>query len=145
MTDLREIRHFIGIKIDRTNGEICLSQSAYIKNVLKKFNMEECNSVSTPLPNKLDYTALQSEISCYVPCRKLIMLFTAPDLSTSISILCRYTNNNNKELWQCLKRVLRYLKRTVNIKLRLKKEANFFIFLFIYILALQVHTYNYRA
>jgi len=54
-----------------------------------------------------------------------IMLCTRPDLSTSISILSRYTNNNNKELWQCLKRVLRYLKGTVNIKLRFKKVANF--------------------
>jgi len=74
MTDLREIRHFIGIKIDRTNGEICLSQSAYIKNVLRKFNMEECNSVSTPLPSKLDYTALQSEESCDAPCRNLMVV-----------------------------------------------------------------------
>jgi len=48
MTDLREIRHFIDIKIDRTNEEICLSQLAYIKNVLRKFNMEECNSVVLP-------------------------------------------------------------------------------------------------
>jgi len=131
MTDLRETRHFIGIKIDRTNGEICLSQSAYIKNVLRKCNMEECNSVSTPLPSKLDYTALQSKELCDAPFRNLIgcvmyiMLCTRPDLSTSISILSRYTNNNNKELWQCLKRVLRYLKGTVNIKLRFKKVANF--------------------
>jgi len=99
MTDLREIRHFIGIKIDKTNGEICLSQSAYLKNVLAKFYMEECNSVSTPLPSNLDYTALQSEESCDAPCRNLIgcvmyiMLCTRPDLSTSISILNRYTNN----------------------------------------------------
>jgi len=124
MTDLREIRHFIGIKIDRTNGEICLSQSAYIKNLLRKFNMEEFSSVSTPLPCKLDYTALQSEESCDAPCRNLIgcvmyiMLCTRPDLSTSISILSRYTNKNNNELWQCLKRVLRYLKGTVNIKIQ---------------------------
>jgi len=45
MTDLREIIHFIGIQIDITNGEVCLNQSAYIKNVLRKFIMEDCNSV----------------------------------------------------------------------------------------------------
>jgi len=33
-------------------------------------------------------------------------------------------NHNNKELWQCLKRALRYLKGTDNIKLRFKKVAN---------------------
>jgi len=127
MTDLCEIRHFIGIKIDRKDDQICLSQSAYIKNVLKKFNTEDCNPVSTPLPSKLNYEDLQSEEPCEAPCRNLIdclmyiMLCTRPDLSTSISILSRY-NNNNKELWQCLKRVLRYLKGTVDLKLSFKRN-----------------------
>lgn len=130
MTDLQEIRFFIGIKIDRKNDKLCLSQSAYISNVLRKFNMEDCHAVSTPLPSKLNYEALQSEESYDAPCRNLIgclmyiMLCTRPDLSTSISILSRYTNNNNKELWQCLKRVLRYLKGTINLKLTFHKNIN---------------------
>lgn len=68
MTDLKEVRYFIGIKIDRNKSQICLSQSAFIKNVLRKFNMED----STPLPSKLNYEALQSVESCKAPCRNLI-------------------------------------------------------------------------
>lgn len=45
------------------------------------------------------------------------MLCTRPDLSTAVNILSRYLNKNNKELWRCLKRVLRYLKGSQNIKL----------------------------
>lgn len=48
MTDLKEIRFFIGIKIERENGQLCLSKSAYIISVLNKFNMENCNAVKTP-------------------------------------------------------------------------------------------------
>jgi len=51
MTDLGEIKYFIGIKIEIGQDQICLSQSAYIKKVLNKFNMEECKPVSTPLPS----------------------------------------------------------------------------------------------
>ena len=50
-----------------------------------------------------------------------IMVCTRPDLSTAINILSRYSNKNNKELWQCLKRVLRYLKGSMNLKLVYKK------------------------
>lgn len=93
--------------------------------------MEDCNAVSTPLPSKLNYEALQSEESYEAPCRNLIgclmyiMLCTRPDLSTSIRILSRYTNNNNKKLWLCLKRVLRYLKGTVDLRLKFEKNVQF--------------------
>jgi len=53
------------------------------------------------------------------------MLCTRPDLSTAISIFSRYTNKNNSELWQSLKRILRYLKGTVDLKLTFIKNENF--------------------
>ena len=49
------------------------------------------------------------------------MLCTRPDLSTAVNILRKYSNKNNTELWQCLKRVLRYLKGSKNLKLTYKK------------------------
>ena len=85
--------------------------------------MYEFKPVSAPLPSKLDYSALNSDDKCEAPCRNLIgclmyiMICTRPDLSTAVNILSRYTIKNNKELWQNLKRVLRYLKGSSNIKL----------------------------
>lgn len=123
MTDLQEIRYFIGIKIDREENKVHLSQSAYIENVLRKFKMDECNPVSSPLPSTLNYEALNSDIRCDAPCQSAIgclmyiMLCTRPDLSTAVNILSRYSNKNNEELWQCLKRVLRYLKGSADLKL----------------------------
>ena len=49
-----------------------------------------------------------------------IMICIRPDLSSAV--LSRYANKNNKELWQSLKRVLRYLKVTTDIKLIYVKE-----------------------
>lgn len=128
MTDLQEIKFFLGIKVERYMDQISLNQSAYIKTLLNKFNMSGCNPVSTPTEVKLNYEALNSDISCDAPCRNLIgclmyvMLCTRPDLSTCVNILSRYTNKNNKELWQCLKRVLRYLKGTMDLKLTYVKN-----------------------
>lgn len=129
MSDLKEIKLFLGIKISRNNDTVMLDQSAYINSVLGKFSMQDCNPVNTPLESKLNYEALNCEESYNAPCRNVIgclmyiMLCTRPDLSTSINILSRYTNKNNKELWQCLKRVLRYLKGTINLKLCYKRSA----------------------
>ncbi|CAK9796582.1 Copia protein [Anthophora quadrimaculata] len=123
MTDLSDIKFFLGIKVDREDDKITLDQTAYINTVLKNFNMYECNPVSTPLPSKLNYVALNSNDKCEAPCRNLIgclmyiMICTRPDLSIAVNILSRYTNKNNQELWQYLKRVLRYLKGSSKIKL----------------------------
>jgi len=131
MSDLGEILYFIGMKIEVGQDQISLSQSAYIKKVLSKFYMEDCKSVNTHLPKKLDYEMLNSDEIYNAPCRNLIvsllyiMLCTRPNIITAINILSRYTNKNNIELWKCLKRVLRYLKGNINIKLIFKKNLNF--------------------
>lgn len=72
MTDLKDIKFFLGIKVERGNEKISLDQSAYIKRVLEKFNMHDCKAVSTPLPSKLGYLALNSDKKYEAPCRNLI-------------------------------------------------------------------------
>lgn len=131
MTDLGEIRYFIGIKIEVEEDKISLSQSAYISKVLHKYNMLECKTVSTPLPSKLNYEMLNSDASYNAPCRSLvgtlmyIMLCTRPDIATAINILSRYTNKNNIELWQGLTRILRYLKGNIDMKLVFTRNSDY--------------------
>lgn len=128
MTDLDEIKLFLGIRIERSDGVISLHQSNYIDTLLKKFNMSECNVVSTPLENKLNYVALNSDEKYDAPCQSVIgclmyvMICTRPDLCVAVNILSRYASKSNKELWQCLKRVLRYLKGSSKLKLTYKRS-----------------------
>lgn len=81
-----------------------ISQSSHIKNILNKFNMSERNFISTLLESQLDFEALILKITYDAPFRNLMgcfmyrLLCTRPDLCTAISILCRYINNNNKDL-----------------------------------------------
>lgn len=101
MTDLKEVKHFLGIKIERNENSISLSQTAYINNVLNKFKMQECNPVSTPLPVKIDYELLNLEEEYNAPSRNLIgclmylMLCTRPDLSLSVNLVSRYVTKMN--------------------------------------------------
>ena len=49
--DLGEVSHILGmlIKRDRNSRTLTISQSKYLEGVLKRFNMTECKSVSTPI------------------------------------------------------------------------------------------------
>lgn len=51
------------------------------------------------------------------PVEVLLDVSTRSDLCVAVSILSRYTNKRNKELWKCLKTVLRYLQDSIDIKL----------------------------
>ncbi|KAK2577603.1 hypothetical protein KPH14_012189, partial [Odynerus spinipes] len=52
--DLGNVKNCLGMTIerDRDNGKLRIHQAEYIKEILKRFRMEECNPVYTPMdPN----------------------------------------------------------------------------------------------
>jgi hypothetical protein len=49
MSMLGELSFFLGLQISQTNKGIFISQTKYIKEMLKKFEMEDCKPVSTPM------------------------------------------------------------------------------------------------
>ncbi|GKD15598.1 zinc finger, CCHC-type containing protein, partial [Tanacetum coccineum] len=49
MKDMGEADVILGIKIKRENKGIVITQSHYIEKILKKFNREDCSSMSTPM------------------------------------------------------------------------------------------------
>lgn len=54
MKDLGELTSFLGISIKRKRGEMFLSQQAHLKRLLKRFGMEECNQVNTPMDSTIN-------------------------------------------------------------------------------------------
>jgi len=52
MTDLGEMTYFLGMEVKQNDGEIFISQRKYAKEILKKFNMENCKSMNTPMCQK---------------------------------------------------------------------------------------------
>ena len=52
MTDLGLMSCFLGIEIKQNQDEVFLSQRKYAKEILKKFLMENCKTVNTPMNQK---------------------------------------------------------------------------------------------
>lgn len=102
-----------------------LSQPSYIKKLLQKFNMENCRPSKTPMetkpPSAPDPTS--EDIIKKKPYRELVgslmhlMLSTRPDLSFSVNYLSRFQSCATNVHWTSLKRILRYLQATQDMKL----------------------------
>ncbi|KAK9734016.1 hypothetical protein RND81_04G108700 [Saponaria officinalis] len=110
----------LGIKIKRENKGFSLTQSHYIENVLMKFNHGNCSPVSTPMdpsvklmPNKGEAIS-QLEYSQVIGCLMYAITSTRPDIAFVVGKLSRYTTNPSLEHWVAVKRVLRYLKQTMD-------------------------------
>ena len=122
----------LGIKIerDRPNRSIHLSQPGYIESILDQFGMSDCNPVLTPMEENRKLSASmspetperQAEMKAY-PYRELIgkllylAIATRPDIAYTVGVLCRFVENPGMDHWLAAKRVLRYLRGTVNMKL----------------------------
>lgn len=47
---------------------------------------------------------------------------TRPDIAFAVSVVCRYMQNPGRRHWNAVKRILRYLKKTVEFELRLSPD-----------------------
>ncbi|CAM8923728.1 unnamed protein product [Rhodiola kirilowii] len=120
MKDMGEADVILGIRIKRENKGLALSQSHYVEKVLKKFNCLNCSPVSTPmdsnvklLPNTGDAVS-QLEYSQVIGCLMYAMTSTRPDIAYAVGKLSRYTSNPSTHHWEAIRRVLKYLKGTMN-------------------------------
>lgn len=120
MKDMGVADVILGIKIIRDHSGITLSQSHYNEKVLKKFNHFECNPVSTPfdsciklMPN-IARPISQLEFAKVIGCLMYAMTITIPDIAYVVGRLSRYTSNPSNLHWQAIRRLLKYLKRTMH-------------------------------
>lgn len=132
MQDLGKAKSILGMRIIQEKGMITLDQSKYIENVLDKFNMGNCKPIDTPLEvNKKWLESKQKEIVCdermpyqnLIGCLMYIAVCSRPDIMHAISVLSQFNNCYEAKHWQAAKRLLRYLKGTLDYRLTYKKTG----------------------
>lgn len=103
MTDLGVVDVILGMKISRKSDGLVLSQSHYVKKVLKKFKKYDDSPVRTPIDVNLHLTKnkgqgiSQLEYSRIIGSLMYIMNCTRPDIAYSVNKLSRYTNNPRED------------------------------------------------
>ncbi|XP_054287724.1 uncharacterized protein LOC129003565 [Macrosteles quadrilineatus] len=117
---------YLGMEIHRAEGRISLSQKSYIKSVLERYRMSECNPVGTPLCTKYEDTLEENKpLSKGVPFREAVgslmyITNTRPDISSAVNIVAQKLNNPTMQAWSDVKRIFRYLKGTLDYSIDLK-------------------------
>jgi hypothetical protein len=139
MKDLGEAQYVLGIQItrDRHKHTLSLCQTAYIENILKRYNMAECSPETTPLNaglrlSKADgpKTDEEREEMRTIPYQSAVgaimycMLGTRPDIAFAITALSQFNTCYGKCHWKAVKRLLRYLNATKHYKLTYGDKRN---------------------
>ena len=122
--------HFLGNEVVQSNDGIFISRSNYANDILKIFSMPNCNSVSTPVETRLelkkneqgdvDPTYFKSLIGSlrYLTCTKLDILY-------GVGLISRYMETLDQSHLNVAKRILRYIKGTINDGLFYTKIEDF--------------------
>ena len=123
MIDQGEIHYLLGmsIKRDRECRTLTISQANYVERILRKFGMENCKPVSTPLDPGRKFQQLSQgdepfNVQTYqqaIGCLTYMSTATRPDVAAAVGVLSQYMSRPSKEHWIGVKRVLRYLKGTL--------------------------------
>uniref|UniRef100_A0A2N9HAA9 CCHC-type domain-containing protein n=1 Tax=Fagus sylvatica TaxID=28930 RepID=A0A2N9HAA9_FAGSY len=132
MKDMGPANYVLGIRIsrDRDSKLIYLDQENYLEKVLKRFKMEDCRPVSTPVSKRTilnksmcptNKTKLEEMKA--VPYAQAVgnlmyaMTSTRPDICYVVGLVSRYQSNPGKAHWQAVKRIFKYLQMTKSMKL----------------------------
>lgn len=116
----KELTYFLGLEITQVENGIAVGQAAFVKKILDRFGMSNCNKVSTPiekLPN-LEPGKVSEPVD--FPYRSAVgaLLYLARgtrfDISFVVSVLSRTLENPSQLDVGRIKRVFRYLAGTIN-------------------------------
>ncbi|KAK1863529.1 hypothetical protein I4F81_006084 [Pyropia yezoensis] len=131
MKDLGEAKVMLGMEIyrDKELGNLKLCQGKYATQVVEKYGMAECHRTATPMEvglqlvkaDKCDDAAPYREA---VGSLKYLMVGTRPDLAFAVGKLSRFVTSHAKEHWAAVKRVLRYVKGSVDKGLVFSKSSS---------------------
>ena len=96
--DIRLMAYYIGIKAKQKEESIFISQKSYTKEILKKFKMNDCKPISTPVECRvklfkhdegedIDPTFFKSLVG------SLRYSCTRPDILYGVGLVSRYMEN----------------------------------------------------
>ncbi|XP_057756222.1 secreted RxLR effector protein 161-like [Arachis stenosperma] len=120
MTDLSLMSYFLRIVVLQKDDGIFISQRKYANDILKKFQIEHSKPVSTPVKEKLKLLREDKgravNLTYYKNLIGSLRYLTAirPDIVFGVDLLSRFMEESCTNHLQAAKRILRYIKGTLN-------------------------------
>lgn len=128
MTDLGEMKYFLGVEVLQSSHGILICQEKYAREVLNGFGLRNCNGIKDPMgpgSNKLSNSEedAKADITLFKQILGCLMYMTTrrPDLNYSVCFLSRFMSNPMEAHMLAAKRILRYIQATANLGIFYKK------------------------
>lgn len=124
ITSLGNLKYFLGLEVNRVAGNYSVCLAGYIQRTAQKFGLGDCKSARTPMEENYARGEIESPLlkdsSVYrslVGSLLYIAVHARPDIAHATSVLGRKVNQPSEADWVAAKRVVRYLRGTLNKKL----------------------------
>ncbi|GJT16570.1 retrovirus-related pol polyprotein from transposon TNT 1-94 [Tanacetum coccineum] len=123
MSMMGELNFFLGLQIKQMKDGIFFNQSKYIKEMLKKFGLEDSKKMKTPMSSdtkltkdkeceSVDSTKYQGMIGSL-----LYLMASRPDIMFGVCLYARFQEDPKISHLEAVKRIFRYIKGTTHLGL----------------------------
>jgi hypothetical protein len=126
-----ELSYFLGLQVKQSSAGIFVSQEKYLKEMLKKFQMEDSSPVSTPMVvgcnlSKDDISPNVDQRTYFSMIGNLFYITTSrPDIMQVVGMVSRYQSSFKQIHLVVVKRIFKYLKGTMTYGLWYPRNQNF--------------------
>ena len=114
---------FLGLQVKQLNDGIFINQAKYCKELLRKFEMDQCKAINTPISTscQLDQNYAGKSVD-QLKYRGLIvsLLYLTASSSDIMFVVClcvRYQSDPKESHYNASKRILKYLQGTKDARL----------------------------
>jgi hypothetical protein len=120
LKDMGSLSYFLGLQIQRSTKGLTITQTKYAIDLLTKHNMAHCSPCKTPCVSHVRLSAHCGQpIADVHAYRSLVgalhyLTFTKPDISFAVHQVCQFMNAPSDVHLTAAKRILRYLKGTLD-------------------------------
>jgi hypothetical protein len=131
MSRIGEMSYFLGLQVKQSFAGILISQEKYLKEMLKKFQMEDSSPVSTPMvvgcKLSKDVISLNVDQRTYQSMIGSLLYITTsrPDIMQVVGMVGCYQSSPKQSHLVAVKRIFKYLKGTMNYGLWYPRNQNF--------------------
>jgi hypothetical protein len=118
--DLGALRFFLGVQVRRDDTGFFLMQAQYTEDILDRAGMANCKPATTPVDAKQKLSASDGDPTANATFYRSItgalqyLTLTRPDIAYAVNQACLYMHSPRVAHWNLVKRILRYLRGTVN-------------------------------
>jgi hypothetical protein len=135
LKDLRYLHYFLGIEVTKTHDGILLSQGKYATEILLRASMMMCKPVNTLLAILEKLSTYEGEVlgpNDATNYRSIVeglqyLTLTRPDIVFSVNKVCQFLYSPTTVHLTSVKRILRYLRGTLDMGLQIVKSPSMLV------------------